>query len=81
MRIRPAQVDDTQAIERIVERAYGVYIERIGTRPGPMDDDFFDDEGSARLIEQHDDELDDIGAYARLVTPPIRPEESSDQAT
>jgi hypothetical protein len=48
---------------------------------GQMDDDFFDDEGSARLIEQHDDEMDDIGAYARLVTPPAQSEGPSDTAT
>lgn len=38
--IRPAQVGDVPALEDIVERAYGVYVERIGRRPGPMDDDY-----------------------------------------
>jgi ribosomal protein S18 acetylase RimI-like enzyme len=37
--IRPADATDLAAIEAIVERAYGVYVERIGMRPGPMDDD------------------------------------------
>jgi predicted N-acetyltransferase YhbS len=37
--IRPAQPADEPAIAAIVERAYGVYVERIGMRPGPMDDD------------------------------------------
>jgi GNAT superfamily N-acetyltransferase len=37
--IRPARATDLTAIEAIVERAYGVYVERIGMRPGPMDDD------------------------------------------
>jgi ribosomal protein S18 acetylase RimI-like enzyme len=37
--IRPAQPGDEAAIESIVERAYGVYVERIGMRPGPMDAD------------------------------------------
>ena len=40
MRIRAAEPDDVEAIAAIVERAYGVYIERIGMRPGPMDDDY-----------------------------------------
>jgi len=39
MLIRPAQVGDEATIAAIVERAYGVYVERIGMRPGPMDDD------------------------------------------
>jgi ribosomal protein S18 acetylase RimI-like enzyme len=37
--IRPAHAADLAAIESIVERAYGVYVERIGMRPGPMDAD------------------------------------------
>lgn len=40
MRIRPATDADVAAIERIVERAYAVYVERIGMRPGPMEDDY-----------------------------------------
>lgn len=40
MRIRPATAEDLSAIERIVERAYGGYVERIGMRPGPMEDDY-----------------------------------------
>lgn len=42
MRIRPAEPDDIVTIGEIVQRAYGVYIERIGMRPGPMDDDYGD---------------------------------------
>jgi GNAT superfamily N-acetyltransferase len=40
VRIRPAQPGDEAAIAAIVERAYGVYVERIGMRPGPMDADY-----------------------------------------
>ena len=40
MLIRPAERADEGAIASIVERAYGVYVERIGMRPGPMDDDY-----------------------------------------
>jgi ribosomal protein S18 acetylase RimI-like enzyme len=40
VQIRPARPADVSAIEGIVERAYGPYVERIGRRPGPMDDDY-----------------------------------------
>jgi 3'-phosphoadenosine 5'-phosphosulfate sulfotransferase len=40
VRIRPAEPADARAIAEIVERAYGGYVERIGLRPGPMDDDY-----------------------------------------
>jgi ribosomal protein S18 acetylase RimI-like enzyme len=40
MGIRPARPADVGAIEQIVERAYGGYVERIGMRPGPMDADY-----------------------------------------
>ena len=40
MIIRPANLADLPAIERIVSDAYRVYIERIGKPPGPMLDDY-----------------------------------------
>jgi GNAT superfamily N-acetyltransferase len=40
VRVRPAAPEDVAAIEQIVANAYAVYIERIGMRPGPMDDDY-----------------------------------------
>ncbi len=57
LRIRPAAASDVVAIESIVERAYGVYVERIGGPPGPMHHDYaekvrdcdvfvFDEDGS-----------------------------------
>jgi N-acetylglutamate synthase-like GNAT family acetyltransferase len=42
LQIRPATSADVPAIEAIVERAYSVYVERIGGRPGPMDHDYAD---------------------------------------
>jgi ribosomal protein S18 acetylase RimI-like enzyme len=71
VRIRPAEPADARAIAEIVERAYGGYVERIGLRPGPMDDDYAekvaaglvwvaDDAGVAGLIvlvEEPDDLL------------------------
>jgi len=38
--LRPARPDDREAIERLVEAAYGGYVERIGRRPAPMDADY-----------------------------------------
>lgn len=40
MQVRPAAPEDVAAIEQIVASAYAVYVERIGMRPGPMDDDY-----------------------------------------
>jgi GNAT superfamily N-acetyltransferase len=45
VRIRLATVEDLTAIEGIVERAYGVYVPRIGMRPGPMDADYAEQVG------------------------------------
>lgn len=39
-KVRLAIAADVEAIAGIVERAYGVYVERIGMRPGPMDADY-----------------------------------------
>jgi N-acetylglutamate synthase-like GNAT family acetyltransferase len=38
--LRPARTGDREAIERVVEAAYGGYVERIGRRPAPMDADY-----------------------------------------
>lgn len=38
--IRTADDEDLARITAIVESAYGVYIERIGRRPGPMEEDY-----------------------------------------
>jgi ribosomal protein S18 acetylase RimI-like enzyme len=38
--IRPAHPTDLPDIARIVADAYGHYVERMGQRPGPMDDDY-----------------------------------------
>jgi N-acetylglutamate synthase-like GNAT family acetyltransferase len=38
--LREASTGDRAAIERLVEAAYGGYVERIGRRPAPMDADY-----------------------------------------
>jgi ribosomal protein S18 acetylase RimI-like enzyme len=61
MRIRPARSSDLPSLSGIAERAYGVYVERMGRRPRPMDDDYAeqveaggtfvaDDDGVAGMI-------------------------------
>lgn len=40
VQIRAAEASDAAALREIVERAYAIYIERIGRRPAPMDDDY-----------------------------------------
>ena len=45
--LRPARPADLPDIERIVHEAYAHYVERMGQRPGPMDDDY-----PARVAEQ-----------------------------
>jgi ribosomal protein S18 acetylase RimI-like enzyme len=49
LRLRPATASDVAAIRAIVDRAYGVYVERIGMRPGPMDDDYDERVASAEV--------------------------------
>ena len=61
MILRRANADDAPALHDIAARAYAVYVERIGRRPRPMDDDYdkriraaqvfvADDEGVVGLI-------------------------------
>ena len=40
MSIRPAHLEDVEAIRSLVERAYGPWVPVIGRRPGPMDWDY-----------------------------------------
>jgi GNAT superfamily N-acetyltransferase len=38
--VRRATADDAAEVAALVDAAYGHYVERIGTRPGPMRDDY-----------------------------------------
>lgn len=40
MVVRRAEPAEAPVLHEIVERAYAVYIERVGRRPAPMDDDY-----------------------------------------
>jgi len=55
MWIRPGQIADIPTIRDIVQRAYGVYIERIGRRPAPMDDDYTEQVRQGHLLVADDD--------------------------
>lgn len=61
MPVRLAEVADIGAVEGIIQAAYQPYIERIGRRPAPMDDDYapkvhkgvvfvWDDEGVVGVV-------------------------------
>ena len=47
MILRSATPDDVPAITACVNRAYSHYIERIGSPPGPMLDDY------AEMVQEH----------------------------
>jgi hypothetical protein len=40
VRLRPAAAEDAEAVTACVQAAYAHYVERIGARPGPMNDDY-----------------------------------------
>ncbi|MEE4275092.1 MAG: GNAT family N-acetyltransferase [Thermoleophilia bacterium] len=46
--IRRARLEDAPAVAAVVEAAYGRYVERMGRRPAPMDEDY--DE----VVREHD---------------------------
>lgn len=51
----------------IVERAYGGYVERIGRRPAPMDDDYDERIRTARVLVADDDGV--VGLIVLVGTP------------
>jgi ribosomal protein S18 acetylase RimI-like enzyme len=60
--IRAATPDDVAAVERVVESAYALYVERIGKKPGPMLDDY-----AARIAEGAVSVLLDAGAVVGVL--------------
>lgn len=63
--VRRAHAGDVDAIGSIVERAYSMYIERIGRRPAPMDDDY-----AQKVREGLVDIADDGGPVGLIVLVP-----------
>lgn len=62
MEVRKARADEIDVVEEIVEQAYSPYVERIGRRPGPMDDDY-----ATRLREGLVDVAEDDGEIFGLI--------------
>jgi N-acetylglutamate synthase-like GNAT family acetyltransferase len=60
MRIRPALLTDAKEIDALVQRAYGHYVERIGRRPGPMDEDY-EQKVADGLVSVADEEGEIVG--------------------
>lgn len=59
--VRQADPAEAPALGELVERAYAVYVERIGRRPAPMDDDYEAKAGRGEVF------VADDGAIAGLV--------------
>jgi ribosomal protein S18 acetylase RimI-like enzyme len=68
MQIRPARAEDVETIEAIVEHAYGGYVERLGFRPRPMDEDYAD-LVSRGIVSVLDDEGRILGVLVLLEEP------------
>ena len=68
--IRPAHAADLAAIESIVERAYGVYVERIGMRPGPMNADYAEKVRLGLVDVAEDEDEDEVVGLIVLVEAP-----------
>jgi galactokinase len=54
--IRPARADEAPLAAALVDRAYGHYVERIGVRPRPLDDDYGAIVAAGELWLLHDPE-------------------------
>jgi len=69
VRTRTAAPEDGSAIGALVERAYARYVERMGRRPRPMDDDHAAEiaAGEVLLLEEDDGTL--AGVLVRRVEP------------
>ena len=62
MEVRKARADDIDTVRAIVDQAYSPYIERIGRRPAPMDDDY-----DARIRDGLLDVVEDDGEILGLI--------------
>ena len=62
MEVRRARADEVDTVRAIVDQAYSPYIERIGRRPAPMDDDY-----DARIRDGLLDVVEDNGEILGLI--------------
>ena len=67
MILRRANADDVSALHDIADRAYSVYVERIGRRPRPMDDDYDERIRAARVFVADDEGV--VGLIVLVATP------------
>ncbi|MGH2884913.1 MAG: GNAT family N-acetyltransferase [Solirubrobacteraceae bacterium] len=67
MILRRATADDATVMHDIAQRAYGIYVERIGRRPAPMDDDYDARIRAARVFVADDDGV--VGLIVLVATP------------
>jgi ribosomal protein S18 acetylase RimI-like enzyme len=65
--LRRATADDTTAMHDIAQRAYGIYVERIGRRPAPMDDDYDERIRASSVFVADDDGV--VGLIVLVATP------------
>ncbi|HUK11911.1 MAG TPA: GNAT family N-acetyltransferase [Thermoanaerobaculaceae bacterium] len=68
MILRRATAEDLPALRDIAERAYSVYVERIGRRPRPMDDDYDERLRRARVFVADDGGVV-VGLIVLIATP------------
>jgi ribosomal protein S18 acetylase RimI-like enzyme len=68
MQIRSAVPSEAQDIHELTQRAYAHYVERIGRRPGPMDEDYA--EKVAQNLVSVADEADAIVGLIVLIREP-----------
>jgi ribosomal protein S18 acetylase RimI-like enzyme len=68
MRIRPAIPDEAMDVHQLVQRAYEHYVERIGRRPGPMEEDYA--EKVAQGLAFVADEAGEVAGLVVLVREP-----------
>jgi ribosomal protein S18 acetylase RimI-like enzyme len=66
--LRRAHADDVPALIDLAERAYGPYVERIGRRPAPMNDDYAEKVRKASVFVADDDERV-VGLIVLIETP------------
>lgn len=65
MRIRRAEPADAPAVHDLTQRAYAHYVERIGGRPGPMDDDHAEQVRQGQVHVAEDGEIAGILVLVR----------------
>jgi ribosomal protein S18 acetylase RimI-like enzyme len=69
VRTRTATPEDAGDVAALVERAYAIWVPRIGRRPGPMDDDHATEIAAGEVILLEDDEGAIVGVVVWRAEP------------